>query len=828
MNSVLNPEAPEFYPHLTSVTQDGYTKITKTIKLSNHLPAGVAYDIFKTYTDFGVVSCKVSNNVVVRLNDILVNELPNVKLKPKNIAYNTEKIIDANDNIMDRVNIHIDNVCRVNAPCEQFLAGVNPNCNAWSDKPLITKIEVGSAMFFGAKNVRRPQLRFKDTIDNSNNLWVPKISDKPNNIKPLALNILFNDEGQAVGYEHPYKVEIETFEPSLEVLSADPEPPTFPPPLEETNYTYIDTEELVDQLVEHLETVEELAVDVEHHSYRTYQGITCLIQITTYAGDFLVDTLAVREHVHKLNLSFTNPNKIKVFHGAEMDVLWLQRDFGVYVVGMFDTHKAARALNLPALSLKALLFRYCGVNTDKKFQLADWRIRPLPDELVRYARLDTHYLLYIWRRMKGDLLDAGGGAYNRLLSVFEVSRHLCGHTYNKEVLHENSHMNIYTRSKKSFNSRQMAALRMLYRWRDANAREMDESTNYLLPNHMMLTLAETLPKEMQGLSACCHPMSPFLKQNLVTVHRMLLSCRELPLEPLPHEMLQEDEYIEPPQLTYDVLDLGNYPEYTDDGGLDEAAGPLEEVELPENADIAAFKTPKPGTGSRLNVDAKMFIPPYDRYKQYRSLAQIEEIKEYNEKEAKIKAISKGNEYIKTEVLIKLQEAKTLIEKENKKSEKEPEDEAVAPVADVTGTAALRKRKFSNDKGANKNEPNTTQGKTKAEKNKPQKNKLHKSKHPKYKQEKNKLEKNKLEKNKLEKNKLEKNKQEKNKQEKNKPDKNKPVKNRNKNRNKAKNKTEAVATTTTNVKPFNYKNVNYRKFREEPEPHKQSKTKLKKN
>lgn len=57
------------------------------------------------------------------------------------IEYNTEKIIDANDNILDRVNVNIDNVCRVNAPCEQFLQGVKPN-QAWSNKPVITKIQV--------------------------------------------------------------------------------------------------------------------------------------------------------------------------------------------------------------------------------------------------------------------------------------------------------------------------------------------------------------------------------------------------------------------------------------------------------------------------------------------------------------------------------------------------------------------------------------------------------------------------------------------------------------------------------------------------------------
>jgi len=43
----------------------------------------------------------------------------------------------------------------------------------------------------------------------------------------------------------------------------------------------------------------------------------------------------------------TDPRIIKIFHGANMDVQWLQRDFGVYVVNMFDTFKGSKYLKLP-------------------------------------------------------------------------------------------------------------------------------------------------------------------------------------------------------------------------------------------------------------------------------------------------------------------------------------------------------------------------------------------------------------------------------------------------------------------------------------------------
>lgn len=65
----------------------------------------------------------------------------------------------------------------------------------------------------------------------------------------------------------------------------------------------------------------------------------------------------------------------QVFHGADSDMEWLQRDLGLYVVRLFDTHQASRALNLARHSLDHLLVHFCNVASDKRFQLADWRVR---------------------------------------------------------------------------------------------------------------------------------------------------------------------------------------------------------------------------------------------------------------------------------------------------------------------------------------------------------------------------------------------------------------------------------------------------------------------
>lgn len=642
-------------PQVMATVQKGLSMMNQAIRNSNNLPAGAEFRSLETLSFFHDISHKLSSNVIHQLNSLLKTELPSFSLKEGDVEFNMERITDANDALLDRINTHID--------CEN--KGVEPSQTKEAHvegqgvySPIITTIKVGTTSFIGAKNITRPQLLFKDEIDNSSSLWVPKITYKPNNIKPLSFQILTNLEGEEIGYEHPYDTELNLFQPPSEWLVEDEEElPPIPPPPEKTKLTYVDTEAGLDELVKHLQSVTEIGVDLEHHFFRSYQGFTCLIQMTTEAGDFIIDSLALREHLHKLNEVMTNPKILKVFHGADNDIRWLQRDFGVYVVGMFDTHQAACKLNFSNKSLKALLERYCRIDVSKFGQKADWRIRPLTPDLLQYARTDTHYLLYIWRRMRKDLLKACNGKPQDLLKVFENSRQLCLLTYSKPVLTADSHMNLFRRNLKRysrFNTRQMAALRTLYKWRDEQARTLDESTEYLLPNIMLLALAEKLPRELQGVSSLCSPEPPFVKKNLVTIHKMILSCRELPAE------MQQDESgaplvgVELPPPDYDVHDVddcddGEEADYPDSASNEDSnerrlaseLGLPSSIMLEVNAavvpDVETFNEDNKRE-TKLKTEVEHFLSPYERYRKYRILAQVQ----YQER---AEAISKENQAI---------------------------------------------------------------------------------------------------------------------------------------------------------------------------------------
>ena len=75
-----------------------------------------------------------------------------------------------------------------------------------------------------------------------------------------------------------------------------------------------------------------------------HPGLTCLMRISTATRDFVVDVLVpeVRQELQLLNETFANPDIVKIFHGADWDIKWFQRDFGIYVVNMFDTYQVGR------------------------------------------------------------------------------------------------------------------------------------------------------------------------------------------------------------------------------------------------------------------------------------------------------------------------------------------------------------------------------------------------------------------------------------------------------------------------------------------------------
>lgn len=85
-----------------------------------------------------------------------------------------------------------------------------------------------------------------------------------------------------------------------------------PIPLEDNDVIWVDDSKSFASMLNELKKATEIAVDLEHHDYRSYHGFVCLMQVSTREQDWIVDTLELREELIALNDVFTDPNIVKV------------------------------------------------------------------------------------------------------------------------------------------------------------------------------------------------------------------------------------------------------------------------------------------------------------------------------------------------------------------------------------------------------------------------------------------------------------------------------------------------------------------------------------
>ena len=108
---------------------------------------------------------------------------------------------------------------------------------------------------------------------------------------------------------------------------------------------------------------------------------------------------------------FANPNIVKIGHGIMGgDIPALFRDFGIIVVNAFDTQEASGFLGRTGVGLAALLDLWgCPLRREvatlkDQMKHADWRLRPMTDAMLRYATLDVHYLVSLYKLQVRELL----------------------------------------------------------------------------------------------------------------------------------------------------------------------------------------------------------------------------------------------------------------------------------------------------------------------------------------------------------------------------------------------------------------------------------------
>ncbi len=110
-------------------------------------------------------------------------------------------------------------------------------------------------------SILKPQLNFKDKINNNAGVFLPKIKEKPHSLKPLEITIETNELGDEE-YCHPYGHELTNFTLDPKFLSSKSSVPSFKK-VDQIPLVMVENEESLKLLIKDLSTKSVIGVDLE-------------------------------------------------------------------------------------------------------------------------------------------------------------------------------------------------------------------------------------------------------------------------------------------------------------------------------------------------------------------------------------------------------------------------------------------------------------------------------------------------------------------------------------------------------------------------------------
>jgi ribonuclease D len=285
----------------------------------------------------------------------------------------------------------------------------------------------------------------------------------------------------------------------------------------------IDTRKEFLSFIDEIQDEKILAVDLEADSFHCYTAQVCLLQITTSQRTVLIDPLKLSD-LSPLKEVFENPDVRKIFHAADYDVRCLHRDFGIEIRNIFDTMTGCKLLGEKHLGLADLLREHFGVELDKRFQCANWSIRPLPEDMLHYAAEDTRYLHRLAAIIEKRLEEKGRLAWAlEEFSLLEMVRH---NNTADQLVHS-------IREAANFNSRQLAALEKLLNWRDREARMHNRRYFQIIGTRELAAAAACLPQTTEALAKSAGFSTRLIKRHGDEILKIIAVVRQLPMEELP-------------------------------------------------------------------------------------------------------------------------------------------------------------------------------------------------------------------------------------------------------------------------------------------------------
>jgi ribonuclease D len=225
-----------------------------------------------------------------------------------------------------------------------------------------------------------------------------------------------------------------------------------------------------------------VAVDAERASGYRYGQRAYLVQLRRAgAGTVLIDPIACPV-LSGLDAALADTEAI--LHAASQDLPCLA-EVGFRPRRLFDTELAGRLLGYPRVALGTLVEEVLGFHLEKGHSAADWSIRPLRTELLRYAALDVEVLIELRDALADELVAQGKAEWAR--QEFAAVLAAKPATARADPWRRTSGIH------RVQSRRALGVVRELWNTRDKIAQAADLSPRRVLPDTAIIEAARSLP-----------------------------------------------------------------------------------------------------------------------------------------------------------------------------------------------------------------------------------------------------------------------------------------------------------------------------------------------
>jgi ribonuclease D len=304
---------------------------------------------------------------------------------------------------------------------------------------------------------------------------------------------------------------------------------------------FVDTQEGLLELLEHLRSAGRFAYDSEFIGELTYIPKLCLIQVASTERVGLIDPLAGLDLSPFWDL-LCDPNVEKVVHAGQQDIEPIFRNSGKTAANLFDTQICAGFIGLayPA-ALSKLVSQLVGAKLGKGLTFTHWDQRPLSAMQLRYAADDVRYLIALRDTLDQQLKQLGHSEWARV-----ECESLCDPT--QYGFNPNTHY-LKIRGANSLPPRQQAVLQQLSIWRDGCARDHNVPARTFLRDEILLDLARNPVKTIDKLQRVRGLPRPVEQSHgaeivAVTARGLAAPTADLPVqrdyEPTPQQRFRAD------------------------------------------------------------------------------------------------------------------------------------------------------------------------------------------------------------------------------------------------------------------------------------------------